>query len=101
MDFVIVIRQARGGRSVRQMVVYSDADISEPNTDTDGELAEEPFDASDDDEMENVQCGYCNFSVTATDIETMTGILLKMGITSMPRYRMYWAAGSRLDFVAE
>ncbi|KRX43924.1 hypothetical protein T05_5113 [Trichinella murrelli] len=122
------------------MVVCSDADISEPDIGTDGELVEEPLDASDDDEIEKVQvsqrskyqwtrksftptptpfhcrrsdctsvlepiyagqCGNRNFSVSAIDIETVTGILLTTGITSLPEFRMYWTAGTSLDFVAD
>ncbi|KRY27218.1 hypothetical protein T01_11868 [Trichinella spiralis] len=115
------------------MVVCSDADISEPDIDTDGELVEELLDASDDDEIEKVQvsqrskyqwtrkvftptptpfhsgrtkiyagqCGYHNFSVSAIDIEPVTGILLTTGITSLPKFRMYWTANTCLDFVAD
>ncbi|KRZ56826.1 PiggyBac transposable element-derived protein 1 [Trichinella nativa] len=143
------------------MVVCSDADISEPDIGTDGELVEEPLDASDDDEIEKVQvsqrskyqwtgksftptptpfhcrrsdctsvlepveyfrqyftdtlyeiiadrtkiyagqCGYRNFSVSAIDTETVTGILLTTGITSLPEFRMHWTAGTSLDFVAD
>ncbi|KRX22537.1 hypothetical protein T07_3982 [Trichinella nelsoni] len=120
------------------MVVCSNADISEPDIDTDGELVEESLDASDDDEIEKVQvsqrykyqwtrkaftptpipfhcrrsdsdrtkmyagqCGYRNFSVSAIDIETVTGILLTTSITSLPKFRMYWTAGTSLDFVAD
>ncbi|KRY75425.1 hypothetical protein T4B_9845 [Trichinella pseudospiralis] len=122
--------------------------MSELNTDTDGKLAEEPFNANDNNKIKNVQVSHrskyqwtgksftplfrcrrsdctsllepvlikekytlvsvdillvTGFGILRMDlrIETMTGILLKMGITSMPRYRMYWAAGTRLDFVPE
>ncbi|KRZ82742.1 hypothetical protein T08_15055 [Trichinella sp. T8] len=37
------------------MVIYPDADISEPDNDTDEDLAKELFDASDDDDIKKVQ----------------------------------------------
>ncbi|XP_003376565.1 DNA-directed RNA polymerase, delta subunit [Trichinella spiralis] len=37
------------------MVIYPDADISEPDIDTDEDLAKELFDASDDDDIKKVQ----------------------------------------------
>ncbi|KRX86629.1 hypothetical protein T4E_41 [Trichinella pseudospiralis] len=45
-----------------ELVVYPDADISESDIDTYEQLAEEPFDTSDD--------------VTVMDIEILTSILL-------------------------
>ncbi|KRY38327.1 hypothetical protein T01_14656 [Trichinella spiralis] len=39
------------------MVIYPDADISEPDIDTDEDLAKELFDASDDDDIKKVQEG--------------------------------------------
>ncbi|KRX58979.1 hypothetical protein T03_12060 [Trichinella britovi] len=50
-------RSQRGNRVYPEMVIYPDADISEPDNDTDEDLAKELFDASDDDDIKKVQEG--------------------------------------------
>ncbi|KRY79612.1 hypothetical protein T4B_2413 [Trichinella pseudospiralis] len=80
-----------------ELVVYPDADISESDIDTYEQLAEEPFDTSDDGMINGLESllrqrrftvgvlayskqrhtlGYLNFSVTVMDIEILTSILL-------------------------
>ncbi|KAL1235400.1 PiggyBac transposable element-derived protein [Trichinella spiralis] len=41
-----------------------------------------------------------SFSATEAEIEVFTGMLFVMGITKMPRYRMYSANQTRVDAVA-
>ena len=38
--------------------------------------------------------------ISKADIEQLTGILMKMGVVPMPRYRMYWSREYRLDSIA-
>ncbi|KRY14741.1 PiggyBac transposable element-derived protein 3, partial [Trichinella patagoniensis] len=46
------------------------------------------------------QCLHSTLAATEAEIEVFTGILIMMGITKMPRYRMYWENQTRVDAVA-
>ncbi|KRZ17496.1 PiggyBac transposable element-derived protein 2 [Trichinella zimbabwensis] len=46
------------------------------------------------------QCLYVSLAATEAEMEVLTGMLIKMGIISMPRYRMYWSNQTRVDAVA-
>ncbi|KRX23797.1 PiggyBac transposable element-derived protein 3 [Trichinella nelsoni] len=46
------------------------------------------------------QCLHSTLAATEAEIEVFTGMLIVMGITKMPRYRMYWANQTRFDAVA-
>lgn len=47
-----------------------------------------------------VQSG-SNFRTSATEVEQLIGILMKMGLVSMPRYRLYWSKELRFPAVAD
>ncbi|XP_003369242.1 hypothetical protein Tsp_04665 [Trichinella spiralis] len=46
------------------------------------------------------QCLYSNLATTVAEIEVLIGMLTTMGVSEMPRYRMYWANQTRMDTVA-
>ncbi|KAL1246259.1 PiggyBac transposable element-derived protein [Trichinella spiralis] len=40
------------------------------------------------------------FRTTETEVETFLGVLLKMGVVTLPQFRMYWSAYFRVDSIA-
>ncbi|KRZ80633.1 hypothetical protein T10_3629, partial [Trichinella papuae] len=46
------------------------------------------------------QCLYVSLAATEAEMEVLTGMLIKIGIISMPRYCMYWSNQTRVDAVA-
>ncbi|KRZ87410.1 PiggyBac transposable element-derived protein 3 [Trichinella sp. T8] len=128
MDFDIVFRKKRSGRNVRKIIVLPYPDVSEPETLSGDELdhtSQQSCSSSDkefideDDASANAyrtpellsritfetnrkayQCLHSTLAATEAEIEVFTGMLIVMGFTEMPRYRMYWENQTRVDAVA-
>ncbi|KRY45272.1 PiggyBac transposable element-derived protein 3, partial [Trichinella britovi] len=54
-------------------------------------------------EQSDVYAAQCNsnFQITETELEIFLGTLLKMGLSPMPRYSMYWSTEVRCDANAD